>query len=201
MVTKYHCFSWHTATTFYNCEKNRSWKFQILCMPWNKCSGQHHQTIIFKHQSKHIWGRFIYIPDSSNSNVWCIKNRTNHSSKALLSLVWFLMNQTLYRVHFEKFQFNLIGVGPIWLKVYFTVIKFLQINALGIWEHGWFLYVHDPKYVIVATMIDWTWFVLSFISPIVESAYFRFHHPYETVNINLKLSHGRKKKEELPEEL
>jgi hypothetical protein len=50
---------------------------------------------------------------------------------------------------------------------------------------------------MIATIIDWTWFVLSFISPIVESAYFRFHHPYETANINLKLSHGRKKKEEL----
>ena len=68
---------------------------------------------------------------------------------------------------------------------------------MGIWEHGWFLYVHNPKYVMIATIIDWTWFVLSFISPIVESAYFRFHHPYETANINLKLSHGRKKKEEL----
>ena len=28
-------------------------------------------------------------------NVWCIKNRTRHSTKALLSLVRFLMHQTL----------------------------------------------------------------------------------------------------------
>ena len=28
-------------------------------------------------------------------NVWCIKNQTNHSSKTLMSLVWFLLHQTL----------------------------------------------------------------------------------------------------------
>ena len=28
-------------------------------------------------------------------NVWCIENRTNHSSKILMSLVWFLLHQTL----------------------------------------------------------------------------------------------------------
>jgi len=97
---------------------------------------------------------------------------------------------------------RILGKVALAIQIVVSLGKVIfQINALGIWEHGWFLYVHDPKYVIVATMIDWTWFVLSFISPIVESAYFRFHHPYETVNINLKLSHGRKKKEELPEEL
>ena len=67
---------------------------------------------------------------------------------------------------------------------------------MGVWEHGWFFYVHNQNYVIVATIIDWTWFAVSFVGPIVESAFFRFHHPYETANINLKLSHGRKKRDE-----
>ena len=35
---------------FYNQEKKVSWNFQILCMPWSKCSGQHHRTIFSKHQ-------------------------------------------------------------------------------------------------------------------------------------------------------
>ena len=30
-----------------------------------------------------------------STNIWCIKNRTKHSSKTLLSLVRFLMHQTL----------------------------------------------------------------------------------------------------------
>ena len=42
----------------------------------------------------------------SNDNVWCIKNQTNHSSKTLLSLVRFLMHQTLlfnFELFWQKF--------------------------------------------------------------------------------------------------
>ena len=32
------------------------------------------------------------------TNVWCIKNRTNHSSKALMILIRFLLHQTLFSI-------------------------------------------------------------------------------------------------------
>ena len=38
------------------------------------------------------------------SNVWCIKNRTNHSSKTLMSLVRFLMHQTLQCLEISRAQ-------------------------------------------------------------------------------------------------
>ena len=48
--------------------------------------------IDFMNQFLHeIFLQFSYF----SNNVWCIKNRTKHSSKTLLSLVQFLMHQTL----------------------------------------------------------------------------------------------------------
>ena len=45
-----------------------------------------------------LFWRSFWNAEIGNTNVWCIKNRTKHSSKTSLRLVWFLMHQTLLRL-------------------------------------------------------------------------------------------------------
>ena len=41
---------------------------------------------------------YYFLFTNAVGNVWCIKNRTKHSSKTLLRLVQFLKHQTLYQI-------------------------------------------------------------------------------------------------------
>ena len=55
------------------------------------------------------------------NNVWCIKNRTNHSSKTLMSLVRFLLHQTLFGIIFFFSTFGLVSIIYlffVWLFVF-----------------------------------------------------------------------------------
>ena len=55
---------------------------------------------------------YLELQGSSVSNVWCIKIRTKDSSKRLLSLVRFLMHQTLYMYMFLiKVSRGSLGLG------------------------------------------------------------------------------------------
>ena len=53
----------------------------------------------FSKKAIKIWQN---IPLNLKFNIWCIKNRTNNSSKILLSLVWFFMHQTLLLVNVKS---------------------------------------------------------------------------------------------------
>ena len=55
------------------------------------------------------------IRSNSKSNIRCIKNRTNHSSKIIMSLVWFLLNQTLLILNVGIYGFLILENSKICL--------------------------------------------------------------------------------------
>ena len=64
------------------------------------------------------WGKedTVVAPTLGWGNVWCIKNQTNYSSKTLLSLVWFLMHQTLSetnKIQVEKAKVDLVPISQL----------------------------------------------------------------------------------------
>ena len=86
----------------------------IRCLVDESCVPATQQTSL-------IFWRYVV-----GSSVWCIKNHTKHSSKTLMSLVWFLMHQ--------KFL--------TWLKIPWP--KSVYLNYFGIQLKTLYLQIHTP---------------------------------------------------------
>ena len=63
-------------------------------MVWSKVSNLRSSKELFTKTKSRIFSNLMWISQYIN-NVWCIENRTKHSSKTLQSLVRFLMHQML----------------------------------------------------------------------------------------------------------
>ena len=63
---------------------------------------------------------------------------------------------------------------------------------MGAWEHGMVLHVHNPNTISIITIIDWTWFAVSFLGNIAESGFIFFGYQEKTRNLKIKVSHGKK---------
>ena len=53
--------------------------------------------------------------------------------------------------------------------IYF--LFYFQINGLGRYETGLMWSVHTNRNIVISTIIDWTWFTISFAFPMVQSLY------------------------------
>ena len=72
------------------------------------------------------------------------------------------------------------------------VPKIFQLNAIGAWEHGYAIRVHDQTWISIMTFIDWTWFAVSFLGNMVEGGFIYFGYGDKTRNLKIKVSHGKK---------
>ena len=70
--------------------------------------------------------------------------------------------------HFDETPFFKSGLTKYSSR--FQIFIF-QINGLGRFESGLMWSVHTKENIIISTFVDWSWFILSFASPMVQSLY------------------------------
>ena len=73
---------------------------------------------------------------------------------------------------------------------------YLQLNALGDYQKGLWWTVDSYPNPIFSTIVDWTWFTLSFAFPLLQSFYLTLkdRKTYKTQILNIKITDNRKSK-------